>query len=190
MAQTEHSPGPLLLDRLADAVDDLVLVLEEAQRPTSRGEVVDVVRHGVDEVRHLRDERRDDEEADRGEDEQREEEHEARRPQAAHAALLEPLDGGVERCGEQNRDEDPRQDVPGQVAEDEHEPHEHGDAEDEEDRPRANGDDAYLGGRHDGSVRDSEVCSSARGGTERRTRYSHRLHKGSGTLEATGQTEP
>ena len=94
------------------------------------------------------DERRDHEEADAGQHEEREREHERRRIPAAHAAALERLHSRVQRGGEQRRDEDPGQDVPGQEDEQEHEPDEHGDPEDEEDRPRTHGHDAHLGGRH------------------------------------------
>ena len=43
-----------------------------------------------------------------------------------------------------------REDVPRLQHEEETEPHEHGDPEDDEDRPRAYGNDAHLGGRHAG----------------------------------------
>ena len=149
LAETEHPTGPLLLDRLTDAIDDLVLVLQPAERPLAGRDVVDEVGHGVREVRHLRDERRDHEEPDPRQHEEREHEHEGGRIAAPQPAPFERLHSRVQRGSEQRRDEDPGQDVPGEKDEHEHEPDEHGDAEDEEDRPRTHGHDAHLGGRHD-----------------------------------------
>ena len=45
--------------------------------------------------------------------------------QCGQTAALERLDRGIERRGEEDRDHDPRQDVPGEIDEQEHEPDEH-----------------------------------------------------------------
>ena len=48
--ETEHSTRALGLDRLADAIDYPVVVLEPPERAPSLGEVVDEVRDRVDEL--------------------------------------------------------------------------------------------------------------------------------------------
>ena len=81
-AQPEHASRPLALDRLTDAIDDLVVVLEEAERPSAARQVVDEVGHRVDEFADLGHERRDDEEPDPSHRREREDEDDARSPEA------------------------------------------------------------------------------------------------------------
>ena len=45
--------GTLFLDRGLNSVDDLIPLLEEAEWPTTGGEVIDVLRDCVDEVGRL-----------------------------------------------------------------------------------------------------------------------------------------
>ena len=61
---------------------------------------------------------------------------------------LERLDGGIERRREDDRHDDPRQHVPGEIEEDEQQADEHRDADHCEDRPRPNGHDAHFWVRH------------------------------------------
>ena len=58
---------------------------------------------------------------------------------------LEELDRRVEREREEDRDQDPRDDVPGEEEERDARDRREDDPEDDEDRPRAKGDDALLG---------------------------------------------
>ena len=117
LAQSEHASRPLLLDRLADAIDDLVLVLEPAQRPAARCEIVDEVGNRVDEAAHLVHERRDDERPMRVRTSSAADEDDARGDQASQSPSLERLHRGVQRRRQQDRDQDPREHVPREVAE-------------------------------------------------------------------------
>src|SRR6185295_16489602 len=94
--------------------------------------------------------RRNHEEADPGEDEQGEREDDGGRVSALQAASLERLDCGIQRYGEQRRDEDPRQDRPGEEHQEKRQAHEYRDTEDEKDRLGANDNDTHLGSGHAG----------------------------------------
>ena len=108
----QNPAGSLLLDRLPHLVDDLVVVLQEAERASAGRQVLDEVRHGRDELLDLVDERRDQERPKPGEggSASRKTSNDARL--APQPALLEELDRRVEREREEERDQDPRDDVP------------------------------------------------------------------------------
>src|SRR6266480_5067348 len=105
---------PARLDRLLDPLLDVVLRLEEAEPAASVRDIVDVARELVDELVELVDEGRDDREADRDEERDREQVGERGRPAAARDAVShEPFDRRVERERQEDRDQNPGQDVPG-----------------------------------------------------------------------------
>ena len=112
IGDAQDPAGATLLDRLPHLVDDLVVVLQEAERASAGRQVLDEVRHGRDELLDLVDERRDEERPERSEGREREQEHEHRRQAPPQPALLEELDRRVEREREEERDQDPRDDVP------------------------------------------------------------------------------
>ena len=138
-------PGALVLDRVLHLVDDLVVVLQEPQRAPSGGQVLDEPRHGVGELLDLADERRDQERTECGEREQREQEDDQGRDSAPEPAALEELDGGVEREREEERDQDPGDDVPCEEEERDDRRGGEDDPEDDEDRPGTERDEAFLG---------------------------------------------
>ena len=74
-------------------------------------------------------------------------------PRLATEATDRELSKVFTRHLDETRDQDPCEDVPGEVSEEDHQPDEHGYPENHEDGPRANGDHAYLGRRHRLSVR-------------------------------------
>jgi hypothetical protein len=84
---------------VAHPVHDVIVALEETQRPASRREVVHVVRRGVGQPPDLVDGRRDDQESEpnqRGDRADVDDGRGGRAPPDTPAAL-QPLDGGVER---------------------------------------------------------------------------------------------
>ena len=131
-----------VLHRLFHSLDDVVARLEEAEPATAMGEVVHVVRHLVREAVHLVDERRDDkrgEPADGGE--RNEERDPGGEPTALDAVPLHPLDRRVERECEEERDQEPAEDVPRDPEDVEDDADRQDDAEDREDRARPEVDD-------------------------------------------------
>ena len=73
----------------------------------------DVAGERLREAVDLVDERRKEEGAERGQPSEREQHRDrGRRPAALHAVALEPVDRWVERQREEDRDQDPREDVP------------------------------------------------------------------------------
>jgi len=106
--EAEDARHPALLDRVLDLLDDLILPLQEAELPLPFREVVHVARDGVREVVHLADERGDERRGDADDDEQREGEHDRHGGAATlHPAALEAFHGRVERHREEERDEQP-----------------------------------------------------------------------------------
>ena len=114
-------------DRLAYAVDDLIVVLEPPERATSPREIVDEVRDCIDELGDLGDERGNNHESDTGHQQEREDEDDADRRAAAKPLPYERLDGRVEGARQHHGDEDPGQHLPGEIDEEQAKPHEHGD---------------------------------------------------------------
>ena len=167
--EAQNATRPLGLDRLADAVDDLVVVLEPAERASSPREVVHEVRDRVDELGHLGKERRDDQESDRGHDQEREDEDDASRVPPSEPSPLERLDRRVERTGEDHRDENPREHVPGEIDEEQAQHDEHRDPQHREDGLRTDRDDTRLGSHH------LSLCSRL-GGIAWQNRHAERGH--------------
>ncbi len=152
--------GAALRDRLPHALDDVVVRLEEADRPAALRQVLDVVGHGIREVADLVDEDRHEGGADRGEQAD-DAEHRDRDRHAAptDAAGLQPLDERVEGEREENRDHDPRQHLAGLPEEAQDDERGDDDPEDDEHGPRLEPDDPLLDhgvtvtGRSDGARR-------------------------------------
>jgi hypothetical protein len=123
----------------------VVVGLEEAESPASLGQVLDVARHGVDEVVHLRDEGRDERGAEPADPDRQQQVRDAdREAPPPDPAAHQEVDERVERDGEEERDHDPREHLPRepdhlqQRRNREHDP-EHG-----EDRPCAEADDPLI----------------------------------------------
>ena len=132
-------------DRLPHALGDVVLALEETEATSPGGQVLDVARHGVDEVVHLRDDGRNDRRANRNDCDDRADEHDRDRESApGDPASLQRVDGRIERGREKDRDEDPDQDSARCLDDlDQHDRRED-DSEDDQDRARPEADEALL----------------------------------------------
>ena len=143
----EYPAGAPLLDRLLDAIDDLVVALEEPERPLAGRQVGDETRDRLDEVLHLGDEGRDRDVGEPADHQHRDHEHEQRRERTVETAPLEELDHGVERGGEDHRCEQPEEDSPELPGEEDRPDGEQREREHEQDRAGANRDDP-LGAGH------------------------------------------
>ena len=84
VTSADEPPG---LDALLHAIDDLVVALQEAERPASAGEVVDVAGRGADEVVDLAHERRQDRQGDADERGQHDQQRRQHREPAARQAV-------------------------------------------------------------------------------------------------------
>ena len=134
-----------LLDCVPNALGHVVLRLEEPESPAAVGDVVDVIRKCLREPIHLADERRDEEEPE----EREAGEHEDGRdpgckPSAANAVVLEPVDGGVHREREEDRDQNPGENLARDPDELEHEKDPDRDPEQRKDRRGPKADNALL----------------------------------------------
>ena len=131
--------------RIPHALGDLILALEEAELAAPRRQVLDVGRHGVDEVVHLRDDRRHDRRRQAGDHEDRTDERDPDREAAAPDAVRQqPLDRGVQRQREEHRDADPDQDALRRLDDPDHHDGGEDDPEHDEDRARAEVDEPLL----------------------------------------------
>ncbi len=131
----------MLFDRRPDAIDDVVVALEEAKLAAAGDEVVDEVRDAwmKSETCLTRGGKNEESEPDDGSE--REDEDDCRRVSSFQPPALDVLDCGIEREREKGRDEDPRDDVPGQVDE-------------RDDRERRQDDSEYLENRARPDVHD------------------------------------
>jgi hypothetical protein len=128
-----------------DLLHDLEPLLELAELPPTRGEVVDVARCSLGEVVHLADELRHEGRAQRDDDDDRHAEDDRDgNATAPHATTGEPLDGGVERHGKEQRDQDPDEDPTDRPEKPEDAKRREDDAERREHGPRSEPDDALL----------------------------------------------
>ena len=94
----------------ANPLLDVVFRLQEPEPPAPVGDVAGVVGQLLDEVVHLVDERRDEQVADQGQEPEGEQERDrGGGPPSLEPVPLEPLDGGVQSQGQEQRDQDPRQ---------------------------------------------------------------------------------
>jgi hypothetical protein len=97
------------------------------------------------EVVHLADERRYEQSADRDDAEHRADEDDAdRQPSAADPPCLQPVDGGVQRHREEERDRSPDQNVAGDPQDAQHQRRPEDDGEDDKDGPGPEVDEATL----------------------------------------------
>ncbi len=149
--EAEDTADTLLLDRLPDPVDDLVVALEEAEWPLASREVVHDVGHGFDEVGDLGDDRWDQQVGDPSDyDESRAKTSTAARARVTPRRISE-LDGRVEGHGEEDGDQDPADDAAARPDRPEDDEDEERDPEDHEDGLWANEDRALgspLGSSH------------------------------------------
>ena len=83
-------------------------------------------------------------------DEQAADEDDARADQAAHPAALERLHRGVQRHRQQDRDQDPREHLPGEVAEEQDDDDERRDPENRKDGSRVHVNNTCLRSHHAG----------------------------------------
>ena len=126
----------------------MVLRLEEAQPPAALGQVVDVVGHVVREVVDLVDERWDEKPADQRDcGQRRDRDHASCRTPTAELPL-QLVDGRIERQRQEERDKDPREDVPRDPEDLQRDEGGDEQADDEQDRARSKVDEALLLGRH------------------------------------------
>src|SRR5919109_783426 len=110
--ETEQLRGTAFSERLARLVDEVVLRLQEPEPAAAFGEVVQVVGDLVREVVHLVDQRRDEQPADQRDSDQRGDEDDPGRDTTPLDASLEPVNGGGQRERQEQRDEDPGEDMP------------------------------------------------------------------------------
>ena len=128
---------------MPDLLLDVVLRFEEAEPAAPVRDVVDVVGGLVHELVHLVDERRNEQEPDRDEESEREQRgHSDGAAALGQAVPLEPVDCRVQREREEERDQHPREDVPGDPDHLEDDRHRDDRRQQGEDRPQPEADQA------------------------------------------------
>ncbi len=90
----------------ADPLDDVVVTLEEPQRPVAAAQVRHQARDGVDELGDLHDQRRDEDQPENGHDDDGQAEDGGHRTPAREAHALEAVHRRVEGEREEQRDRD------------------------------------------------------------------------------------
>ena len=151
----QHPGRPALLHCVAHAVRDLVLALEEPERPAPAGEVVHVARDGLDEVVDLFDQHGHEGGSERRDHQQRAQVGAGHREAAAADAVRhQPLDRRIQSHRQEDGDEDPGEDAPGDLQDlDQHDRRENH-AEHRQHDARPEGDGALFHGARIGTAPD------------------------------------
>src|SRR3954454_5636918 len=170
-----EAAGPVSLDRLLYALDDVVLRLEEPERSAPVREVADVVRRLVDKRVDLVDERRDEQRAEPRDDRDHDQVDDRRGgPAPAESAALERIDGRTEGDRQERRHERPDEHAPRHPDDPQHDRHAHDEQRDRHHGAGAEGDDALVGRGHTGGIARASggpnACQGARSHTRRRPR--------------------